>query len=51
MNITERNDGTCDRCNESAEYFGPDPYNHEINDDDTPGWLCEDCLQESMEDI
>ena len=31
--------------------WGPNPYAHEINDDDTPMWLCENCRQELADDI
>ena len=31
--------------------FAPDPYNQEINDDDTNVWECSDCREESRGDI
>ena len=31
--------------------FGPDPYQSEINDDDTPVWMCDTCREESAMDI
>ncbi len=31
--------------------FGPCPYASEINDDDTPVWLCEECRQSRADDI
>jgi hypothetical protein len=34
-----------------ALYFGPDPFAEEIRGDDTPGWQCGDCYQESALDI
>jgi len=35
-----------------GEYiFGPDPYNWEINDDETPVWLCARHYHESGMDI
>jgi hypothetical protein len=31
--------------------FGPDPYNSDVNNDDTPVWECENCRYESAQDI
>lgn len=31
--------------------YGPDPYNEEINDDDTDVYLCDDCYQLSIDSI
>lgn len=31
--------------------FAPDPYQSEINDDDTPVWMCENHRYESSQDI
>lgn len=45
-------EGKCPSCGEIKTIsFGPDPYASEINDDDTPVWLCEDCYQERAWDI
>lgn len=48
----------CDNCWEFYKKLTPavhiqesDPYNHEINDDDTPVDLCEDCYEASYMDI
>jgi hypothetical protein len=43
----------CERCGKT----GPDvketicPYDKEINDTETPATLCDDCYQESVDDI
>jgi len=31
--------------------FGPDPFDQEILDDDTPVWLCEPCWQDAADEI
>lgn len=31
--------------------YGPDPYREDILEDDKPVWECEDCRQNSREDI
>jgi hypothetical protein len=31
--------------------WAPDPYAHEIHDDDTPMWLCDNCRQELRDEI
>ncbi|MFF1701214.1 hypothetical protein [Streptomyces sp. NPDC058252] len=31
--------------------YGPDPYQHEIFDDETPVWLCGDCHHDHYLDI
>ena len=36
---------------ENPVTFGPDPFNDEINDDQTPFWMCENCRYESGMDI
>lgn len=42
----------CERCGaDTGLTYGPDPYGLEINDDDTPIWLCLECLQESADGI
>ena len=39
-------------CTETGDLiWGPDPYNSEINGDDTPVWLCSDCYATSCDDI
>ena len=47
--------GECISCGEMFLYedmiFGPDPFDSEINDDDTEVWLCESCHHESGMDI
>ena len=42
---------TCEYCGDPADYFGPDPYNSEINDDYTEHWICEECLYNSSMEI
>jgi hypothetical protein len=40
----------CEQClTHDNLAWGPNPYAHEINDDDTPMWLCEGCRQELAE--
>lgn len=45
----------CDHCGEVFQEkdltYGPDPYTSEINDDETPVWLCDKCYEESCDDI
>jgi hypothetical protein len=42
----------CSRCGSKKKVtFGPDPYQAEINDDHTPYWMCEECRNQSLEDI
>lgn len=45
----------CNACgkmfDEADLYWGPDPFQSEINDDDTPMWLCDDCYQASADEI
>ena len=31
--------------------YGPDPYGYEIHGDDTQYWICDDCQQQSAENI
>lgn len=42
--------GTCS-CGKKTDYFGPDPYQSEINGDETPYWICDGCYIESSMDI
>ena len=42
----------CFRCGSFDKVsFSPDPYAHEINDDDSPVHQCESCAHESAMDI
>lgn len=43
----------CPQCDEVRDdlRYGPDPYQHEINDNDTPVWLCPDCYQDNADAI
>lgn len=43
----------CEECNLPKDdvKFAPDPYDSEIDDDDTPYWLCQDCREESAANI
>ena len=42
----------CESCGKTRDLqYGPDPYQSEINDDDTPVWLCGECKQEHCDDI
>ena len=42
----------CEYCGTEVDLiFAPNPYAHEINDDDTPLWLCQGCRQELADDI
>lgn len=42
----------CFRCGTTeALTFGPDPYNSDVNDDDTDVWECDRCRQDSADDI
>jgi hypothetical protein len=39
------------KCGSWDTIYAPDPYNHDIHDDDTPVWMCERCREESALDI
>ena len=42
----------CDKLFPVGELsYGPDPYENDINDDDTPVWLCLPCAEDSAADI
>ena len=42
----------CEYCGTSDNLtWAPNPYAHEINDDDTPVWLCQGCREELAADI
>ena len=42
----------CEMCGErEANYYGPDPYQAEINDDETEYWICQECYENSLWDI
>lgn len=45
-------DKTCEQCEKQGLcFFGPDPYAHEIHDNDTPLWQCTFCYRESCDEI
>lgn len=43
----------CRQCGKVGDdvIFAPCPYQSEINDDDTPVWLCEDCRYDNALEI
>ncbi len=41
----------CEDTKDNSVTFGPDPYQSDINDDDTEVWECENCRYESAMDI
>ena len=41
----------CNDTEENPVTKGPDPYNNDINDDDTPVWECSSCRQDRAGDI
>jgi len=45
----------CESCRKLFDrdkiFYGPDPYWQEIHDDETLRGLCEECIQESANDI
>lgn len=51
----QSNTDTCDYCgktyHKSELNYGPDPFSLEINDDDTPSCLCDECWQNRKDDI
>lgn len=50
--VGDRAVSKCPRCGEVKDlWYGPDPYQSDINDDDTPVWQCDDCAYESAQDI
>ena len=49
---TQRRRCKCSSCGEKADCeYGPNPYQHDVNGDDTPVWMCEPCRQQSADDI
>lgn len=38
-------------CKKNEATYGPDPYAWEINGDETPCWLCDNCAHERAMDI
>lgn len=43
---------TCPDCGDKTVCtFAPNPYAHDVNGDDTPVWMCENCRSRSAEDI
>lgn len=47
-----KDNDTCERCGSTYRVtFEPDPYQHDINGDDTPVWECARCRSESAADI
>jgi len=44
---------TCQSCGKEKDniVFCENPYAAEINDDHTPGYYCEECLEDLREDI
>jgi hypothetical protein len=39
-------------CDSKSEVtFAPDPFDEEINGNDTPVWECQDCREQSADDI
>jgi hypothetical protein len=47
--------GLCEYCQREFEWedltFGPDPYQSEINNDDTDHLLCRECIEASADEI
>ena len=41
----------CSNTKENPVTKAPDPYQSEINDDETEVWECENCRDESAQDI
>ena len=42
----------CEHCLKTEGLiWGPNPYAHEVFDDNTPMWLCQECRQELADDI
>jgi hypothetical protein len=41
----------CIACGAAGATFEPDPYDLEINNDDTPQWLCAECRRASADEI
>lgn len=42
---------TCNTCEKEATYFGPCPYDQDVNDEFTEVALCDDCYQNRCDDI
>lgn len=47
------NKNICEQCGQTGDdvTLSPDPYEHDINNDDTTVWLCSGCRQESCDAI
>lgn len=41
----------CEGCGDVNATFGPDPYQEDVEGDDTPHWLCESCRDQRADDI
>lgn len=41
----------CVYCGKPTDYYGPDPYSSEINDDHTEYWICSECYSNRADDI
>ena len=45
-------EGICDTCGSTENVrYTPHPYHQEINNDDTPVYICSDCYNTACEDI
>jgi hypothetical protein len=47
----EASQHACAHCGRPADFFGPDPYQSEINNDQTKMWLCDECAGQSALDV
>lgn len=42
--------GNCEQCGKPGAELGVNPYEAEVNDDDSPCFLCKDCFRQLWED-
>ena len=47
----ERGEHPCEACGDPRGTFGPDPYQADVNGDETDVWMCEQCRREHADDI
>ena len=44
-------EGICEYCGNPTEYFGPDPYDCEVNNNCEEYWICDECYSNKSEGI
>lgn len=49
--LAEVHEELCYQCGGLADRFEPDPYESEVNGDDTPRWMCSSCYDRAGDEI